>query len=384
MSDYFLADDLSGALDAAAAFHHVGRRVRIVLAADAWDEAEPDEVVAITTETRNEETSRAANLVAGVLAEAKRRGARLLYKKIDSTLRGPVAAELRAVLAALPGTRVLFAPANPRVGRTVRGGLLLVGGVPVAETPFGRDPGSPLRSSSVREILGAAVTERVVIPDVETESDLVASVVAMDATGNDWIGIGSGALAVSVAARGIRRDRSHVSGNDTAKPIAISPSNVSVPPRLLLIGGSAHPLNRVQSAALAAGAAAPVHELSFGDPEGTARAIVASFARSRAVVVTMPEIRVARLAALEAMVDAAERTMTATEVRRVFVTGGETAYALCVRLGVRSLAFDAEIEPGVAVATGVSRVGPVRFAVKPGGFGDEQTWIRAWRHLCAT
>ena len=29
MSDYFLADDLSGALDAAAAFHHAGRRVMV-------------------------------------------------------------------------------------------------------------------------------------------------------------------------------------------------------------------------------------------------------------------------------------------------------------------------------------------------------------------
>src|SRR5687767_4238023 len=102
MSDYFLADDLSGALDAAAAFHHAGRRVTIALNLHEWPMGSSDEVVGITTETRNASATTAADALRAAIAEGKARGAQLLYKKIDSTLRGQVAAELAALVAALP------------------------------------------------------------------------------------------------------------------------------------------------------------------------------------------------------------------------------------------------------------------------------------------
>lgn len=53
----------------------------------------------------------------------------ILFKKIDSTLRGHVAAEIRAALGALPGRPVIFAPAFPAQGRIVRNGRLYVRGV---------------------------------------------------------------------------------------------------------------------------------------------------------------------------------------------------------------------------------------------------------------
>src|SRR5687768_16798402 len=115
MSDYILADDLSGALDASAAFHHAGRPVTIVLSPDAWPQTSKDDVVAITTETRNASSIAATDAVTAVIAAGHARGARLLYKKIDSTLRGPIAAEVAAVAASMPQARILFCPANPKV-----------------------------------------------------------------------------------------------------------------------------------------------------------------------------------------------------------------------------------------------------------------------------
>ena len=121
MKEYFLADDLSGALDAAAAFHHAGRRVRIMLSADHWS-ADEGLVIGVTTETRNATPQWAAAVVERAIARGQEQGARLVYKKIDSTLRGPVAAEIGALGRRMPGTRILFTPANPGVGRTVRDG----------------------------------------------------------------------------------------------------------------------------------------------------------------------------------------------------------------------------------------------------------------------
>ena len=60
MRDYLLADDLSGALDAAAAFQQQGRRVLIVWSLASRGTAPPDAFVAYTTETRNAPPASAA------------------------------------------------------------------------------------------------------------------------------------------------------------------------------------------------------------------------------------------------------------------------------------------------------------------------------------
>lgn len=373
MSDYFLADDLSGALDAAAAFHHAGRRVRILLRQEPWTASDPSEFIAITTETRNASPGEAAATVRRVLARARALGARLRYKKIDSTLRGPIAAELEAIMDALPDARVLFAPANPAVGRTVRGGVLQVNDVPVADTPFGQDPGSPLRTSKVREILGAAANGRVTIPDVATENDLRTAVDEMKAGAAEWIPVGSGALAAVVARAG--------AGASIELP---RPSDVAVPMSpILMLGGSAHPLNRSQIELLRHLHQTPAHEIAFADPQVAARGSAASLRTVGGAVLHLPATRVDRAAALNALVAAATAAMEEADVHRVFITGGETAFALCDRLSVKSLVFISEIEPGLSLSIGESKLGPLLIAVKPGGFGDEQTWVRAWTALRA-
>ena len=378
MNDYFLADDLSGALDAAAAFHHAGRRVRIALSADAWPEGGPDDIVGVTTETRNAPPNAAAQVVTRVIGQGCARGGRLLYKKIDSTLRGPVAAEIAALRAALPDARVLFAPANPRVGRTVRAGRLLVRGVPVAETEFGHDPVCPVRESALRVLLGAAAEEHVVIPDVETEADLEAAVARMDAAGGPWVPVGSGALARPVAARLVgggaagSRPRSVVAGG-------LGLGVVAAP--ILMLGGSAHPGNREQAARLAAGRGVPAVEIAVNDLARTVANARAALARRGAVTLLALAGRMAAAAALRAIVTVACQVIGGGSVARVFVTGGETAFALAGEVGVTALEYCAEIEAGLALACSGDAGDRRWWAVKPGGFGDGETWVRAFDAL---
>jgi uncharacterized protein YgbK (DUF1537 family) len=377
MNDYFLADDLSGALDAAAAFHHAGRRVRVALSVDAWPEVGPDDVVGVTTETRNAGSAEAARVVTRVIAHGRARGGRLLYKKIDSTLRGPVAAEIAALRAALPEARVLFAPANPRVGRTVNAGRLLVRGVPVAETEFGRDPVCPVRESALRLLLGAAADERVVIPDVETESDLEAAVARMDVAGGPWVPVGSGALARPVAARA----RAAVPG--LAGPAEVETGRVGAVAAapILLLGGSAHPGNRAQAARLTAERGVPAVDVDATDLARTVADASAALARCGAVALLAPAERLMAAEALRAIVATARDVIGAGSVARVFVTGGETAFALAGALGVADFEFRAEIEAGLALAGSVDGVERRWWAVKPGGFGDGETWVRAFDAL---
>ena len=372
VNDYFLADDLSGALDAAAAFHRVGRAVRVAWSDAGVAAAGPGEVVAMTTETRNAVPEMAAATVTSVLSSLRRRGGRLLYKKIDSTMRGPVAAELAAVMAAFPGARILFAPANPRVGRTIQNGVLLVHGVPVAETDFGRDPASPLRQSAVRDILGAVAGPRVSIPDILHDSDLERAIAMMDAEPGEWVAVGSGALAVPMARRGLTMGSSAA----TANPVPPPPN-----PAVAMLGGSAHPLNRRQAELLARRYNVSAFELPVDQPTSVRAAAREAIERDGAVIVQSPARRIPPGVALELMAGAGAALIIEGGVRRVFVTGGEMAFALCARIGVTSLAFLAEIEPGLSLSVTSLSGETLLIAVKPGGFGDEATWVRAFDAL---
>ena len=367
-----MADDLSGALDAAAGFHHAGHRVTIVWTAEAWQQVR-EGVVGITTETRNAAPAPAAAKIAATIAQGRRLGAELRYKKIDSTLRGPVAAEIGALAQALPHARILFAPANPRAGRTVRGGVVLVHGVPVAETEFGRDPLSPVKESAIARLLGDTAGGRVVIPDVTAEADLDRAVARMDAAGSPWVGVGSGALARPVAAR-------LGAGQGTRELRAALPT---LPPGpALMICGSAHPRNREQAAELERRHGVPVVELAPAAPAPAIAAAVSNIRARGAAAVTVEAARGDSAAVLRSVAGAAAEVVRATGVQRLFVTGGETAFALAREMGVSSLRFLREIEPGLSLSRAEPTHAPaLHLAIKPGGFGDGETWVRAWDAL---
>ena len=373
MSDYFLADDLSGALDAAAAFHRAGRVVQVPLDPADWVGNAPGEITGLTTETRNAPPAEAAAAVIAAITRGRELGARLVYKKIDSTLRGPVAAELAAVLDALPETRLLFAPANPAVGRTVRNGVLLVHGRPVHETDFGRDPICPVRESRLRALLAELPESLVDIPDTTDAGDLDRAVTDQMTRGGPWVAVGSGALARPVAAK--------LAGARTA-PVTAKASPTPAPGSVLFLGGSAHALNRRQAARLWSARNVPLHEFSLADSVEVFATKVATSLRERgAASVLVAPARGDSAVIRDRLTAVATAALAATGAARVFATGGETARALCVALGVRVLRFEAELEPGLAAASGTGTAGPLMFAVKPGGFGDDDTWVRAADYL---
>jgi len=376
MFPFFLADDLSGALDAGAAFHRAGAAVRVFVTPGAWrgDEAG---VAAITTETRTAAPARAEATVAQVLEHARARGAQLWYKKIDSTLRGPIAAELRAVRTVFPDLRILFAPANPAVGRTVENGILRVRGVPVAETEFSRDPLNPLQTSVVAEILGAIITDDFVIPDVTSDADFARAVGGMNRDDRPWIGVGSGALVRHVIAA---RTLPATTVAETAPPAVGSARRGG---GVLMIAGSAHPVNRGQVEALQHARGGDVIQIDPANPTGIATHVAASLDRDRLVVLQLAAARIDPVAALRALTRGVLAVFATTTVERVFATGGETAFALCESLGVAALQFREELEPGVALAAASWERGEMLLGVKPGGFGDTDTWIRAYDRLRA-
>jgi uncharacterized protein YgbK (DUF1537 family) len=371
------ADDLAGACDTGAPFAAYGLETQVVV----HDGDDPPRsldtaaaVVVIDTETRERPVEAARERARWAGSTLKAGSPRVLYKKLDSTLRGRVAAEVDGMLEGAGLAMALLTPAFPAQHRTVVDGCLQVDGRPADETPVARDPAFPRTAGSVLGLLAAggvwpvaalpltAVRRgsdavavrlerfsgtggRVLAADAVTDVDL--SVLADAARGRPALLAGSAGLATAVA----------------RQFALVVPGRREVPLRrlqrpLVVVAGSAHPATRAQLGRLGRREGLDV----LTPPDGQA---VSDPARRRETSV--------RLA------DAARTSVERSRPGVLLLTGGETAIAVLRALGARGLRLAGELEPGLAVGILVGgRFDGLVAITKAGGFGDADALVRVW------
>jgi D-threonate/D-erythronate kinase len=359
-----VADDLTGACDAGALF-----AARGPVPVTVWpDPPLRAPISVVDTESRALNPVDAARRVSGVARNLARTR---FFKKIDSTLRGPIGAELDALLRATKASSALVCPALPAEHRVVVERVLTVGAVPVAETPIAQDPTFPRASgsSNVVDLLrpqidrplawiplgrvregGTALAARlgrlagmVVVADAENDADLDALVEAVLALDTPPLLVGAAGLAQALARRlGLASAR--------AEPVAGE--------RWLIVAGSLHPVTRRQ-VDLAREAGLPV--LAAPDTPQADRTRVAA--------------------------DLAAEARARLERERfdvVVVTGGETLVALYRALGADRLELDGAPRPGLAIGRlRVPGATPITLVTKAGGFGEPELFVSLAREAVA-
>jgi D-threonate/D-erythronate kinase len=185
-----IADDLTGACDAAVQFAVRGRATSVLLTPDS---ATPGiAVAAVSTDSRHAEEAEVPALIAAVAAMY---GAPVcVFKKIDSTLRGNPAAEIAAAMEAFAFDAAVATPAFPAQGRLVRGGRLNPGDLDVA---------GALRSDVhvAPDGVGQALAggARVVSADAANDADLDCIAAAAVSSGRRILWAGSAGLAAALA-----------------------------------------------------------------------------------------------------------------------------------------------------------------------------------------
>ena len=164
-----LADDLTGACDAAACFAPLIGPVAVLVSPEHNPMHSAGDAV-INTQSRllKPEKARAVLLSLGKQLSGKQ----VIFKKIDSALRGPVGAELAGLSEGLGERTIICAPAIPRIGRTTKDGVIYDSGLPLDRTPYSRDSASPVGSANIAQILSRTGEIRCEIPDAESEEDL--------------------------------------------------------------------------------------------------------------------------------------------------------------------------------------------------------------------
>jgi uncharacterized protein YgbK (DUF1537 family) len=381
-----IADDLTGAADAGVQLVSAGYRTAVFF---RESEVFGDDLDAVSFDT--DSRAMPAGFAAKRVLEATRaaREARIVYKKLDSTLRGNVAAELAAALGGARRERVVVAPAFPAAGRTTVGGIQRVHGVPVDETEMANDPANPVREAHVPGLLAGAFSSvgalgvedladpdlvrraledyECVVADAERDADLEALVRAVpDPARVLWAGSAGLALALGSVYPG------PCAGTAGVQRAPIRP--------VLVVVGSLSGVAREQVRRLVEAFGAVDVPVDGKESNAVHKAIGAArkaLGGGTCAVVRSTEERVASSESV--LWELAEVVALLSEeglFEGLVLTGGATAVGVARRLGAAGIRLEGEVEAGIPMG---ALIGPRPYPVvtKAGGFGKRDTLVGA-------
>ena len=330
-----IADDLTGACDAAAAFTAQGFETRVLLEPGSETVAEA-ELTVVSTESRDEAADDAAKKAADACRWMRERNITVLFKKIDSVLRGNIEAEVAAVMSACGFGSAVLTPAFPAMGRTVRQGALHV---------FGEQPecGPDLETMFLSQ---AAVS----VEDAETDDDLAAIAEAVLARSPVPLLAGSGGLAGPVARTLARRCGKPAPDGASGAPFSTAVPRSSLP--IWLVIGSRHTSTMAQ--------------LAYLEDKGL-------FSGADELVLLRVPLEAFDENAVRPAAEAVRRGM----VGALVLSGGDTARLLCSTLAADAIHLGGEVLPGIP--WGRLEGGPAdgtTVVTKSGGFGGPDVLLR--------
>jgi uncharacterized protein YgbK (DUF1537 family) len=149
-----IADDLTGANDTGAILAQDGFKVGTILKTSDMDKFKNFDVLCISTNSRGMQPDDAYEKVKNAANLFENKEDLFFSKRIDSTLRGNVGAEIDSIIETLGNDAVAIVVASfPNSGRVSIGDILLVHGVPLQKTEVAKDPTSPVKTSRVTEIV---------------------------------------------------------------------------------------------------------------------------------------------------------------------------------------------------------------------------------------
>jgi uncharacterized protein YgbK (DUF1537 family) len=358
-----VADDLTGALDAAAPLVGVAGPLPVIWAESATSTARGS--FALDTESRD-------RAVPSASLHAALGGADLAFKKVDSLLRGRSIDEIAACLEGGGFASAVIAPAFPAQQRITRGGRQYWRPTATAAwQPVEVDLLAALRGRGL-PIRHAPSADRIAGPgfflcDAMVEDDLGAIVRAGRALPGPLLWIGTAGLARALA----------------------GPAAPGGPPPLqgplLMVIGSHHPVTLAQVAQLAA--YAPIEamvtiRLDDTDSAATVGRLAATLAGDRpaALVFALPDGTGAEVAAplFDRVMALATRRLAAPGA--LVVTGGATLFRLVRALGADALQVTGELMPGIALSRLDGGQWPGATVLsKSGAFGAPDLLVRWWQ-----
>nr|WP_154324534.1 four-carbon acid sugar kinase family protein [Pantoea sp. 201603H] len=404
-----IADDFTGANDTGVQLAKKGARTEVVLGDNTKLSGRAD-VLVINTESRALSATAAKEKVTTALRHysAAQHGTPVIYKKIDSTFRGNVGAEVEALLIASQARIAIVAAAIPAAGRTTVQGECRVNQVPLAETEFATDPKTPICSSRIKtlinlqstlpvyevgldEIRGPMLASRlnalaqeavcIAVLDAESDGDLALIAQSLEAMNQPFMLVGAAGLANALSVSFYRERQKRL-------PV-------------LVVAGSMSEATRRQIEFAAGDKSLGIVDIDVEQLLQNDDPAIISELVQRAVALLQQEqhcvLRTCRNDQDRLKIDnlclryhftrqvlgenigrwlgeITRQIINQSRIGGLFLTGGDIAIAVARALGAQGYRIEQEVTPCVPCGTFVnSDIDDLPVITKAGGFGDEST-----------
>jgi len=410
-----IADDFTGACDVAVQFKKQGLETVVLTDIEFLGSFKGVfDVVVVDTETRNLTSEDAYRKVRRAVRLLRQNNVKLVYKKIDSTLRGNIGAEINAVIDELDVKAIIVAPAFPDQKRTVINGHLLVNGEPLEKTEYAYDPLSPVSGSRVSMLIEKQAKKKVgeiLLSQIRKDVDLIVKkirsqieagkeVIVADAEiQSDLERIAEASLALNVLLCGSAGLASALS------------SRLAVQSRVLVVSGSVNKvtLNQIEMAVkkLDVKLIEPVLSGILQDKEridevsddlvdeaekalAEGKDVIIRLAGSRSLIseiqgagkrLGMNKLQVADLL-LSILSRATRKILGGHCFKGLILIGGDTSIRIMDALGAKAIRSEGEFLPGIPSGRIIGGIcDGMQVVTKAGGFGDRYTLVKIIRSL---
>jgi uncharacterized protein YgbK (DUF1537 family) len=422
MEAVIIADDLTGANDSGVQLALHGLRTSVLFKLDVQAMQGQDGIV-LNTDSRSSSPAEAYQRVVEAAQFLQQFPAKLIYKKIDSTLRGNIGAELDAVYDVFQPDFLILAPAYPDNGRTTKEGVHYLNGRPVHETDIGADKKTPVSESFIPALLAQQTEKQAalitytelragkdvlvkrlielrsegipyVVSDAENEADLYALVHGVEQSGYRVVWAGSAGLAkcLSVGIQHLIPISQKSAKSPLLLPVLVAVGSITkrsgTQLRVLLASPNMVDV-RLQSELLVVEPAEREREIRRANDLG-----IAALCNGRDVVVHIPvdDDEIARAIAAgqshgkslvevsdsiaEGIGEIVSHLLRGGDWAGLVMTGGDTANQICTQLGTERFELINEVEPGVPI--GLLRGGlEIRTVTKAGSFGTDEVLLKS-------
>jgi uncharacterized protein YgbK (DUF1537 family) len=159
-----VADDFTGAGDTGVQFSKNNLKALIITKTDNFrGSLEKCDVLVMNTESRFDDEKTAYMKVFNIGKAAIAEQIKYFYKKLDSTMRGNIGAEISGLMDALDIGHTFMVPALPKYGRTTVNGKVFIDGILLEETEFAKDPKNPVKESFIPKIISRQTDKKTAV-----------------------------------------------------------------------------------------------------------------------------------------------------------------------------------------------------------------------------
>ena len=371
-----IADDLTGALDAGAMFVEAGFSANLAFDMRRRTTRMADLLV-VSSDSRNATEKAARQQVARAAKKLLRFDLPLVYKKIDSTCQGNLAAEIDALLAVLEIDSAIICPANLTQKRIVENGVVKVHGEACVYLPDllkrqGCHSVSVVRTPVTQAKIARAVRyHRLVLADATQQDELACLAKLFVKSTRQILLVGSAGLAAHVA---------RILAVESAKfaqprlPTCREPrvSRVTNHAPLVFFIGSRNVVTLRQVDALVKRVTTKVCPCTRQGAREASQAL-----RSQIHVVVRVPIHEEPSTQIQSSLKYFGKVLQSCPVSGVFMSGGDTARQVCQCLKPHALSIHREIVSGISSGRIMGGLADgTNVYTKPGGFGDRNTLVQ--------